>query len=189
MLLIFQQSQMGHDFRPKYLLLGNLRREFPSVPWIALTATAPKHIKEDLFKNLALREPVKCFQVSCFRSNLYYDVAFKNLLSNDFAELKTYIQECLCDDEVENDSEKPCAIIYCRKRETTESVAGCLQKLGMSAAAFHSGLKPHEKDQIQNDWMKGKLLVIVATISFGMGIDKGPVRCVIHWDLPQSIAG
>lgn len=143
-------------------------------------------------KNLSLKEPVGCYQVSCFRSNLYYDVAFKNLLMDDFGELKSYIEQCLAHDNVPadlKDNDKPCGIVYCRTKDTTESVAKCLRKLGMSAHAFHSGMKTQEKDQVQNDWMRGKLPVIVATVSFGMGIDKGPVRFVVHWDLPQSISG
>lgn len=173
------------------MLLGALRRQYPDVPWIALTATAPIKVKKDLLEHLSLKE-VSSYQVSCFRSNLYYDIAFKNLLTDDFSDLKSYIAQCLAHDNVLadlKDSDKPCGIIYCRKKETTESVAKCLRKLGMSAAAFHSGLKTQEKDQVQNDWMRGKLPVIVATVSFGMGIDKGPVRFVVHWDLPQSISG
>lgn len=169
-----------------------MRKEYPSVPWIALTATAPTKVKDDLIKNLALKGPVSCFQISCFRSNLYYDIAFKNQLTEDFIELKVYIEQCLSYDKNIEDlkpSEKPCGIIYCRKKDTTESVARSLSKLGLACAAYHAGLKKHEKEQIQNDWMNGKVPVIAATVSFGMGIDKGPVRFVIHWDVPQSISG
>lgn len=183
-------SQWGHDFRKDYMKLGNLRKAYPQIPWIALTATAPKKVKEDVIKNLAFKVNV-AFQVSCFRSNLYYDIEFKNLLKDDFIELKAYIQKCLAfdkDTEGLKPSEKPCGIIYCRKKDTTESVAKSLSKLGLACAAFHSGLKKHEKEQIQNDWMNGRVPVIAATVSFGMGIDKGPVRFVIHWDCPQSIA-
>lgn len=112
-------------------------------------------------------------------------------MTDDFIELKAYIEKCLAYGKGTEDlkpSEKPCGIIYCRKKDTTESVARSLQKLGLACAAFHSGLKKHEKEQVQNDWMNGKVPVIAATVSFGMGIDKGPVRFVIHWDLAQSIA-
>lgn len=166
-----------------------MKKEYPEIPWIALTATAPKAVKDDVIKSLGFKNPV-CFQISCFRPNLYYDVAYKNLLKDDFIDLKLYIEKCLAHDKNPGDrpSEKPCGIIYCRKRDTTESVALSLRKLGLSCAAFHSGLKPREKDQVQNDWMNGKLPVIAATVSFGMGIDKGPVRFVIHWDVSQSIS-
>lgn len=172
--------------------LGRLRKEYPDIPWIALTATAPKIVKEELIENLALKGPPACFQISCFRSNLYYDIAFKSLLSDDFLELKAYIEQCLKFDQNAEDlkpNEKPCGIVYCRKKDTTESVAKSLRKLGLSCAAYHSGLKKHEKEQVQNDWMNGKVPVIAATVSFGMGIDKGPVRFVIHWDVSQSISG
>ena len=183
-------SQWGHDFRKDYLKLGKLRKLYPEIPWIALTATAPKKVKEDVIKNLGFKNPV-CFQISCFRSNLYYDVAFKNLLNDDFIELKAYIEKCLAYDKNQENlksSEKPCGIIYCRKKDTTESVAKSLRKLGLGCAAYHSGLKKYEKEQVQNDWMNGKVPVIAATVSFGMGIDKGPVRFVIHWDVSQSIS-
>lgn len=169
-----------------------MRKEYPDIPWIALTATAPLKVKEDLIKNLALKGPPVCFQISCFRSNLYYDVSYKNLMSADFAELKAYIEQCLSHNKSSAElksAEKPCGIIYCRKKDTTESVAKSLRKLGLPCAAYHSGLKKHEKEQIQNDWMNGVMPVIIATVSFGMGIDKGPVRFVIHWDVPQSISG
>lgn len=169
-----------------------MRKEYPSIPWIALTATAPKKVKDDLIKSLALKGPVASFQISCFRSNLYYDIVFKNQLAEDFIELKAYIEQCLKFDKNTEDlkpSDKPCGIIYCRKKDTTESVARSLSKLGLGCAAYHSGLKKHEKEQIQNDWMNGKVPVIAATVSFGMGIDKGPVRFVIHWDVSQSISG
>lgn len=154
-------SQWGHDFRKDYLKLGSLRLDYPDVPWIALTATAPKKVKEDLISNLKLKGPVQCFQVSCFRDNLYYDVAYKNLLAKDFIELNAYIEKCLSNDKDAElkPNEKSCGIIYCRKKETTESVAESLRKLGLTCKAFHSGLTKHQKEEIQNDWMNGILPV------------------------------
>jgi ATP-dependent DNA helicase Q5 len=179
----------GHDFRKDYLKLGNMRKEYPEIPWIALTATAPDKVKKDLMTNLALKGPPAVFQVSCFRPNLYYDVAFKNLMDKDFIELKAFIEKCLGRDNPDTKaSEKSCGIIYCRKKDTTESVARALRNLGLKCGAFHSGLKKHEKEQLQNDWMNGVCSVIIATVSFGMGIDKAQVRFVIHWDLPQNIS-
>lgn len=171
--------------------LGNLRNTYPSIPWIALTATAPKKVQDDLIKSLALKGPVATFKVSSFRSNLYYDIAFKNLMNDDFIELKAYIEKCLkTDEDTENlsSSQKPCGIIYCRKIETTESVARSLTKLGLRCAAYNSKLKKSDKEQVQNDWMNGVIPVIAATVSFGMGIDKGPVRFVVHWGISQSIS-
>lgn len=181
-------SEWGHDFRKDYMKLGNLRKEYPEIPWIALTATAPEKVRKDLIKNLALNDP-KIFQVSCFRPNLFYDVAFKKLMQQDILELKQYIEKCLGRDNPDTKpSEKSCGIIYCRKKETTESVARSLRSRGLECGAFHSGLKKSEKETLQNDWMNGKVAVIVATVSFGMGIDKAQVRFVIHWDLPQSVS-
>lgn len=111
-------STWGHDFRPDYLKLGNVRKLYPKIPWIALTATASKKIYKDIIKNLSLKEPVSIFKSSCFRKNLYYDVAFKNLLDDDFIELKIYIEKSLSldsnDDKDSKSNEKNCGIIYCR---------------------------------------------------------------------------
>jgi ATP-dependent DNA helicase Q5 len=134
-------SEWGHDFRKDYMKLGKLRLEYPQIPWIALTATAPAKVRKDLIKNLELKEP-KIFQVSCFRPNLYYDIAFKKLLKQDILELKQYIEKCLGRDNPDTKpSEKACGIIYCRKKETTESVARSLRSRGLQCGAFHSGLK------------------------------------------------
>lgn len=88
-------SEWGHDFRPDYLKLGSLRSEYPSIPWIALTATASKQVVADIFKNLRLKEPVAKFKTPCFRHNLYYDVVFKNSIQDDYLHLKEYIESIL----------------------------------------------------------------------------------------------
>lgn len=175
-------SQWGHDFRRDYLKLGVLREQYPEIPWVALTATATDKVVKDIVKNLALREPVKRYHVSCFRPNLYYDVAFKILYSDDFSELKEDVEKCLQYDASKDlkPSERPCGIIYCRRKDSTESVARCLTKLGIRCEAFHSGLKKSQKELVQNQWMDGIVQVIVATISFGMGVDKSSVRLVLH---------
>lgn len=182
-------SEWGHDFRPDYLKLGYLRSEYPSIPWIALTATASKKVVDDIFKNLRLKEPIAKFKTPCFRKNLYYDVVFKNSIQDDYIHLRDYIESILDKDEKDiKPSKKACGIIYCRTRETTERVANSLTKLGLKTAAYHAGLKQSERVAVQEDWMDGKYAAISATISFGMGVDKGSVRFVIHWDIPQSVA-
>ncbi|KAL9698407.1 hypothetical protein quinque_001848 [Culex quinquefasciatus] len=182
-------SEWGHDFRPDYLKLGYLRTEYPSIPWIALTATASKQVVSDIFKNLRLKEPVAKFKTPCFRKNLFYDVVFKNSIQDDYIHLRDYIESILEKEDVDvKPSKKACGIIYCRTRETTERVANSLSKLGLKAAAYHAGLKQSERVAVQEDWMDGKYPVISATISFGMGVDKGSVRFVIHWDIPQNVA-
>ncbi|KAG5682242.1 hypothetical protein PVAND_011606 [Polypedilum vanderplanki] len=182
-------SMWGHDFRKDYLKLGEWRSAYPSIQFIALTATAPVLVRKDIIANLNFQNPA-IFQVPCFRKNLYYDIVYKNLMRDDFIELKCYIQKCLENPEpnTTKSSEKPCAIIYCRKKESTESVALSLRKLGLSCEAFHSGLKKSDKEKVQDDWMNGKVLVIVATVAFGMGIDHQHVRLVVHWDISQNIA-
>lgn len=182
-------SSWGHDFRKDYLKLGELRKKHPLIQWLALTATAPKVVRDDVLANLNIRDAA-IFQVSCFRSNLYYDIVYKNALQNDFPELKEFIDNCLAENETEDlkGNQRACGIIYCRKKDTTEVVANGLRKQGLSCRAFHSGLKQSEKEQVQNDWMNGKVSVIVATVAFGMGIDKASVRLVVHWDVSQNIA-
>lgn len=182
-------SSWGHDFRKDYLKLGKWRREYSDIQWLALTATAPLKVREDVLENLGFKNP-SIFQVSCFRHNLYYDIIYKNSIRDDFIELKNFIDKCLSNEmsmELKG-HEKPCAIVYCRKKDTTESVALGLRKQGLACKAFHSGLKTSEKEKVQNEWMDGTISVIVATISFGMGIDKAQVRVVVHWDISQNIA-
>lgn len=144
---------------------------------------------KDIYKHLYLKEPVASFKTPCFRNNLYYDVVYKNMLDDDFIDLKAFIQKCLAsDDEDVKAKDKPCGIIYCRTRDNTERVANCLSKLGLNTLAYHAGLKSKERIQVQEDWMSGKCPVISATVSFGMGVDKASVRFVIHWDVPQNVA-
>ncbi|XP_063707949.1 ATP-dependent DNA helicase Q5-like isoform X2 [Culicoides brevitarsis] len=183
-------SQWGHDFRPDYLKLGQLRKEFATTSWIALTATASPEVVKDIMKNLALKD-AKIFRTSCFRKNLYYDICYKILIHDDFIHLKRYAEECLkSQDESElRPNKRSCGIIYCRTRESTERVAKCLTKLGLKTMAYHAGLKTAERTQVQEDWVEGRCSVISATVSFGMGVDKSSVRFVVHWDMPQNVAG
>lgn len=182
-------SQWGHDFRPDYLKLGSLRGQFSDVHWIALTATATPHVQEDVLSSLQLHKPTAIFKTSCFRPNLFYDVCFKELLDDPYADLKGFVESALSEQDNSGDGVKGSGIIYCRTRDACQEVASRLSRKGLSAKAYHAGLKPAKRDEVQQEWMDGKVSVIVATISFGMGVDKSSVRFVVHWTLPQSMEG
>lgn len=183
-------SQWGHDFRPDYLKLGRLRQAYLDIPWIALTATASKHVAKDIMKQLSLKQPVETFKTPCFRKNLFYDVVFQDNMRDPFNHLSEFIKDTLkLEDTSKKPSERDSGIIYCRTREMTDSVAKSLMAKGIPAAAYHAGLNDRDRVQVQEDWMKGIFPVISATVSFGMGVDKGSVRLVAHWGVPQSIAG
>ena len=171
-------SQWGHDFRPDYKLLGEVRQQFESVPVMALTATATENVKFDTIQNLGMTG-CAVFTQSFNRPNLTYEVRTKskNVLEN-IAEL--------VNDRYRHQS----GIIYCLSRKACENVAKRLrEKHGVKAQHYHAGMAPNEKTKVQKGWQAGKHHVIVATIAFGMGIDKPDVRFVIHHSIPKSLEG
>lgn len=168
-------SQWGHDFRPEYLILSNLTKQFPQVPVIALTATADDLTKKDIIEKLELKN-YTVFENSFNRPNIYYYVKPKN---NYYPEMVAYLKTH------QNDS----GIIYCLSRANTESLAEKLKADGFNAEAYHAGLERNVKDDRQNKFLRDDIKIIVATIAFGMGIDKSNVRFVVHVDLPKNMEG
>ena len=168
-------SHWGHDFRPEYVALGQLKTAFPEVPLIALTATADKLTKKEIIQKLELND-YKLYENSFNRPNISYQIKPKK---NYFDELLPFL----------NSHQDDCGIIYCLSRTSTDSLAAKLQQHGFSAAAYHAGLEKNERDRRQEKFLRDDIKIIVATIAFGMGINKSNVRYVVHVDLPKNIEG
>ncbi|XP_032514984.2 ATP-dependent DNA helicase Q5-like isoform X1 [Danaus plexippus] len=181
-------SEWGHDFRPDYLKLGNLREKFKSIPWVALTATASAEVTKDILENLKLLNPVAQYKTPSFRRNLYYDVVYQNCIQDEIGDLVEFLKKNLKDEISVKPKDKSAAIVYCRTREQTEDIASMLTKRGLNCLAYHGGLKSSERVSVQDRWSNGEVPCVSATVSFGMGVDKASVRAVVHWGLPQNVA-
>ena len=168
-------SQWGHDFRPEYLMLAGLKKEFPKIPVIALTATADKLTRKDMLDKLDLKNPAE-FVSSFNRANITYRVIPKK---NSFNQLLDFL------DQRKDDS----GIIYCLSRKSTEDLAADLKSEGYSAQAYHAGMDQADKVRNQEAFLRDEVKIMVATIAFGMGINKSNVRYVVHADLPKNIEG
>jgi len=168
-------SHWGHDFRPEYLALAGLKNEFPGVPVIALTATADKLTKKDILEKLNLHHPA--VYISSFnRENITYRVVPKR---DSFNQLLDFL------DTRKDES----GIIYCLSRKSTEALAADLREEGFLAEAYHAGLDNAVKARNQEAFLRDEVRIIVATIAFGMGINKSNVRYVVHVDMPKNIEG
>lgn len=168
-------SEWGHDFRPEYRRLRPIIEKLGSVPVMALTATATPKVQQDIQKNLGMLE-AKLFKSSFNRSNLYYEVRPKQ---NVVKEIIKYVKQ----------NTGKSGIIYCLSRKKVEELAEALKVNGVKAAAYHAGLDAKERAKTQDLFLMEEIDVIVATIAFGMGIDKPDVRYVIHHDIPKSLEG
>ncbi|MDQ3088005.1 MAG: DNA helicase RecQ, partial [Acidobacteriota bacterium] len=166
-------SSWGHDFRPEYIQLGKLKRYFPEIPVIALTATADKLVRQDIFERLNIKN-AELFLSSFNRPNIFYAVESKR---NSFARLLEYLEP----------RREESGIIYCLSRSSSDALAADLRDEGFSALSYHAGLDKEMRDKHQELFLKDETKIIVATIAFGMGIDKSNVRFVVHFDLPKNI--
>ncbi|KAF8424885.1 P-loop containing nucleoside triphosphate hydrolase protein [Tirmania nivea] len=170
-------SQWGHDFRPDYKTIGTLRDKLPRLPLMALTATATKEVRADVIHNLKM-QGCETFTQSFNRPNLTYIVRPK---------VKGLVDEIT--NIIQKDYPDKTGIIYCLSKVSCEQVAEKLREVRINARHYHAGMTPPERIKIQKDWQARKIKVIVATIAFGMGIDKADVRFVIHHTLPKSLEG
>lgn len=168
-------SHWGHDFRPEYLMLAGLKTEFPKIPVIALTATADKLTRKDILEKLELKNPAE-FVSSFNRANITYRVIPKK---NSFSQLLAFLEE----------RKEDSGIIYCLSRKSTEDLAADLKSEGYAAEAYHAGMDQADKARNQEAFLRDDVKIIVATIAFGMGINKSNVRYVVHADLPKNIEG
>ncbi|MFB9994814.1 DNA helicase RecQ [Deinococcus oregonensis] len=169
-------SQWGHDFRPEYQQLGVLEEHFPQVPRLALTATADDRTRADIRRVLGLTNAPE-FISSFDRPNIQYRIANKDKPKDQLLE---FIQ-----------AEHPgdAGVVYCLSRRSVEETATWLQEQGLPVVAYHAGLAPHDRNQAQERFLNEEGIIVVATVAFGMGIDKPNVRFVAHLDLPKSLEG
>ncbi len=168
-------SEWGHDFRPEYRELTELRDHFPGVPVMALTATATPRVREDIVALLRLREPRR-YVASFNRPNLLYRVMAK---SRAYRQTRAFLSE----------RAKDSGIVYCLSRKTADTLAAHLRSDGIAAASYHAGMASEDRSAQQERFLRDEVRVMCATIAFGMGINKPNVRFVLHYDLPKNVEG
>lgn len=166
-------SQWGHDFRPEYSQLGRLRKVFPKIPMIALTATAESHTRQDILDRLHLRQ-ARCYVASFDRPNIRYTVFDKR---KPFSQLTDFLQG----------HPGEAGIVYCLSRKRVDGLAAKLKLAGFNAEPYHAGLSTKERQTVQDDFLRDDVRIMVATVAFGMGIDKSNIRFVVHYDIPKNI--
>ncbi|XP_050260313.1 ATP-dependent DNA helicase Q-like 3 [Quercus robur] len=169
-------SSWGHDFRPSYRKLSSLRSRLPNVPILALTATAVPKVQQDVMESLCLQNPL-VLKSSFNRPNIYYEVRYKDLLVDAYADLSDLLKSY----------GDVCGIVYCLERTTCDDLSAHLSKSGISCAAYHAGLNNKVRTSVLDNWISSKIQVVVATVAFGMGIDRKDVRIVCHFNIPKSM--
>ncbi len=173
-------SEWGHDFRPAYRNLAGFKRRFPGVPVLALTASATPTVTEDIVDQLGMRSPVS-YRGSFYRPNLHLHAYRKGHLGG------TSAAQAIT--KIVRSRPGQSGIVYCLSRKSCEQTAQALEKAGCKAAFYHAGLEAEQRTRIQESFRDDAIDVVVATIAFGMGIDKPNVRFVIHRDMPRSVEG
>ena len=188
-----QKYLKGHDFRSSYRQLNYLRSTFPKTPCMALTATATPKVIKDITNELSLHN---CpLHIGSFdRPNIFYKVKYKDSLDNPLEDLVKYVRGRHASaknkaKENQNQAEECSGIVYVHKREETYMIARAITKAGITASPYHAGLKKMDRATVQEGWSSGKIQVAVATVAFGMGIDRHCVHYVVHWTLPKTIEG
>lgn len=166
-------SEWGHDFRPDYLAIASVRRQFPQAVCLALTATATKHVRDDIVNNLQMKNP-DILLASFNRPNIFLEVRPKR---DSYVQIVSFLKEHLEDS----------GIIYCFSRKQVDQLADLLSNDGFSVLPYHAGLDDSTREKNQTAFIRDKVQIMVATVAFGMGIDKPNVRFVIHYDLPKSL--
>ena len=166
-------SQWGHDFRPAYLEISDLREVIPDVPMIALTASATKEVQQDITEKLRFHKGFRLFRQSFARTNLSFAVREEEEKDNKLLEILRRIEGS--------------AIVYTRSRRSTSTIARFLHQHGIRATFYHAGLDAEVRMQRQQEWINNQFTVMVATSAFGMGIDKADVRSVVHYDIPTDM--
>jgi len=179
-------SKWGHDFRHSYLQLGHLRHRFPKVPLMALTATATSRVRTEMVLSLGLRDPYICVN-SFYRTNLAYSVRHSTCFRQDWEEdlgpfFPPMRRATSC-----GVPQEPCTLVYTPSRKEAEGIAAWLVRRGVNAAPYHAKLPRAHLDSVHSRFLKGSLPCVVATIAFGMGINKADVRRVLHYGYPQSL--
>ncbi|CAM0943695.1 unnamed protein product [Alopecurus aequalis] len=169
-------STWGHDFRPSYRKISSLRTQFPDIPILALTATAVPKVQKDVISSLCLRNPVT-LRASFNRPNIFYEVRYKDLFNDVYSDISNLLKS----------TGNVCSIIYCLERAACDDLTMHLSQQGISCAAYHAGLNSKVRSAVLDGWLSSRTQVVVATVAFGMGIDRQDVRIVCHFNLPKSM--
>ncbi|MEN2497421.1 MAG: ATP-dependent DNA helicase Q5, variant 3 [Marteilia pararefringens] len=172
-------QEWGDSFRSAYAKLSLIRENFPKIPILAMTASMNKDTITRIKNCLKLGTkgmPLEVLTSSVFRKNIFYEVIFKDLIDDPLDDLILFVKDI-------NSS----MIVYCHMRETCEMISNYLEQRGIASLAYHAGMSGKERSLNQSLWQTGSIKVIVATVSFGMGIDKQDVRAIVHWNVPKSV--